>query len=85
MRDSDATSIFTLDDKLDGGSSRTAAFADGLGKPWSYVHPGVHPKYVARFLARHDVNVLHVAGKRESLAPGIGELVRQVLLHALHR
>ena len=83
VRDSDATLIFTLDDRLDGGSKRTGAFADSLGKPWLHVRPGVHPKYVARFLARHGVGTLNVAGKRESSAPGIGELVRQVLSQAL--
>ena len=83
VRDSDATLIFTLDDKLDGGSKRTAAFADSLGKPWLHVRPGVHPKYVTRFLARHGVKVLNVAGKRESSAPGIGALVRDVLSQAV--
>lgn len=83
VRDSDATLIFTLDDKLDGGSKRTAAFADGLGKPWLHVRPGVHPKYVARFLTRHGVKTLNVAGKRESSAPGIGTLVEQVLSQAV--
>jgi hypothetical protein len=85
VRDSDATLIFTLDDKLEGGSKRTAAFADSLGKPWLHVRPGVHPKYVARFLARHGVKVLNVAGKRESSAPGVGNLVREVLSQALRR
>jgi hypothetical protein len=83
VRDSDATLIFTLDDRLDGGSKRTAAFADSPGKPWLHVRPGVHPKYVARFLARHAVRTLNVAGKRESAAPGIGVLVREVLSQAL--
>jgi hypothetical protein len=83
VRDSDATLIFTLDDKLDGGSKRTAGFADSLGKPWLHVRPGVHPKYVARFLARHGVKTLNVAGKRESSAPGIGALVEQVLSQAI--
>lgn len=79
MRDSDATLIFTLGARLDGGSKRTAAFADSLGKPWLHVRPGVHPKYVTRFLVRHGVNTLNVAGKRESVAPGIGSLVRLLL------
>jgi hypothetical protein len=85
VRDSDATLIFTVSDKLDGGSKRTAAFADSLGKPWLHVRPGVHPKYVARFLIRHGVNTLNVAGKRESSAPGIGDLVRQVLSQAVRK
>jgi hypothetical protein len=83
VRDSDATLIFTPDERLDGGSKRTAAFADRLGKPWLHVRPGVHPKYVARFLNRHRVERLNVAGKRESAAPGIGELVRLVLSQAV--
>jgi hypothetical protein len=83
VRDSDATLIFTLSDRLDGGSKRTAAFAESLGKPWLHVRPGVHPKYVARFLARHTVKTVNVAGKRESSAPGIGDLVRQVLSQAV--
>lgn len=83
VRDSDATLVFTLSDKLDGGSKRTADFAERLGKPWLHVRPGVHPKFVARFLAQRHVTVLNVAGKRESSAPGISTLVRQVLAQAL--
>ena len=84
VRDSDATLIFTLTDRLDGGSKRTATFADSLNKPWLHVRPGVHSKYVARFLLRHGVKTLNVAGKRESSAPGIGDLVQQVLSQAVH-
>lgn len=83
VRVSDATLIFTLDDRLGGGSKRTAVFADSLGKPWLHVRPGVHPKYVAHCLSRHGVKTLNVAGKRESAAPGIGELVRLVLSQAV--
>lgn len=83
VRDSDATLIFTLSDKLDGGSKRTAGFADALGKPWLHVRPGVHAKYIARFLHKHDVTRLNVAGKRASTAPGIEAFVRQVLTQAL--
>lgn len=83
VRDSDATLIFTLTERLDGGSKRTSAFAESLGKPWLHVRPGVHPKYVARFLNRHRVRTLNVAGKRESSAPGIGGLVLQTLSQAM--
>lgn len=71
VRDSDVTLIFTLVEKLDGGSKRTADFAERLGRPWLHVHPRVHPKYVARFLAKHQVKCVNIAGKRESSAPGI--------------
>ena len=47
------------------------------------MRPGVHPRFVARFLAQRNVTVLNVAGKRESSAPGIASLVRQVLAQAL--
>lgn len=85
VRDSCATLVFTLTDKLDGGSKRTADFAERLGKPWLHVRPGVHPKYVARFLARHGVKTLNVAGKRESSAPGIGAFASDMLSRALQR
>jgi hypothetical protein len=83
VRDSDATLVFTLSDKLDGGSKRTADFAERYGKPWLHVRPGVHPKFVARFLDQRHVTVLNVAGKRESRAPGIANLVHHVLAQAL--
>jgi hypothetical protein len=41
VRDSDATLLFTLSDKLDGGSKRTADFAERLGKPWLHVRPWI--------------------------------------------
>lgn len=83
VRDSCATLVFTLTDKLDGGSKRTADFAERLGKPWLHVRPGVHPKYVARFLARHGVKKLNIAGKRESGAPGVSRFVDEILSQAL--
>jgi hypothetical protein len=83
VRDSDATLVFTLSNRLDGGSKRTAAFVEALGRPWLHVRPGVHPKLVASFLARHSARTLNVAGKRESSAPGIADLVRQVLSQAI--
>lgn len=79
VRDSDATLIFTLDDVLSGGSGRTAQFAEAHGKPWLHVRPTVHPQYVARFLARHRVRILNIAGTRGSAAPGIEELVHAML------
>lgn len=83
VRDSDATLIFTLADLLGGGSKRTAEFAQKMGRPFLHVRMGVHPKYIARFLARHAVTRLNIAGKRESSAPGIGALVYQCMCAAL--
>ena len=79
VRDSDATVIFTLTDALDGGSKKTAEFAEKRGRPCLHFRPGVHPKFLALFLARHRVTTLNVAGKRESAAPGIHRFVCQML------
>lgn len=83
VRDSDATVVFTMTDKIDGGSKRTVEFAEALGKPLIHMRPGVHPKYLARFLDRHQVKVLNVAGKRESGAPGISRFVIDMLAQAI--
>jgi hypothetical protein len=79
VRDSDATVIFTLSDVLDGGSKKTAEFADKRGRPWLHFRPAVHPKFLAQFVARHRVATLNVAGKRESAAPGIHRFVCETL------
>lgn len=83
VRDSDATLIFTLSDKLDGGSKRTAGFADELGKPSLHVCPGIDTGLIARFLHEHGVIKLNVAGKRASTAPGIEAFVQQALSQAV--
>lgn len=83
VRDSDATLVFTVSEKLDGGSKRTAEFAQKLEKPFMHCYPRVHPKYIARFLAKHQVKILNIAGKRESSAPGIAQGVADALTAAL--
>ena len=79
VRDSDATVVFTLQDKLEGGSKRTVEFAERHSRPCLHMRPGVHPKFLASFLSRHGVVTLNVAGSRESSAPGIAEFVQQAL------
>lgn len=83
VRDSDATAIFTLADELEGGSRRTADFAARLAKPCIHLRPGVHPRFLARFLSARAVKTLNVAGKRESSQPGIHEFVMTFLCEAL--
>jgi len=83
VRDSEVTLIFTLTDALDGGSKRTAACADAMGRAWMHFRPGVHPKFVASFLRHRAACVVNIAGKRESAAPGIHALVYSVLSQAL--
>ena len=83
VRDSDATVIFTMTDVLDGGSKRTAQFAEKLHRPLMHFRPGVHEKYLASFLIQNRVTTLNVAGKRESSAPGIYQFTYEVLSRAL--
>ena len=83
VRDSDATLIFTLADKLDGGSKKTKELADKLGNPWRHIHPRVHPKFIASFLIKNQVKILNIAGKRESSAPVISKWVAEVLEQAI--
>lgn len=83
VRDSDATLIFTLSEQLDGGSKKTAEFADKYGKPWRHFHPRVHPKFIASFLAKYQVKMVNIAGKRESSAPGIAKWVIEMLDQAI--
>jgi Circularly permutated YpsA SLOG family len=84
-RDSDATLIFTMEDRLQGGSKRTAEFATAHARPWLHFRPGVHPKFIARFLEKNSVRVLNIAGSRASSAPGIATLVTEALSAALVR
>ena len=79
VRDSDATVIFTMDERLEGGSRRTAEFADRMGKPWMHFRPGVHPKFITKFLSQWKVRTLNVAGTRGSPAPTIHTLVIETL------
>jgi hypothetical protein len=83
VRDSDATLVFTLDAILDGGSKRTAVFADKHGKPWLHIYSGMAPSSVVHFLSRNRVTRLNAAGKRESAAPGIGRFTAEMLRAAL--
>lgn len=83
VRDSDATVIFTLANKLAGGSLRTVDFTTKLGKPYLHMSSHVAPKYLARFLVQHSVRTLNVAGNRESVALGIYDRTFEGLSEAL--
>jgi hypothetical protein len=60
--------IFTVPDKLTGGSERTAEFAAAHGRPCLHLAPersGDDPALVLRqFVAAHGVPILNVAGSR---------------------
>jgi len=75
VRDSDATIVFTLTPELStlGMHAMDAACAEV--KPILHFRPSVHPKWIASFIARNNVNVLHIVGAREIAEPGIFDFV----------
>jgi ActR/RegA family two-component response regulator len=89
VRDSDGTVIFSVADRLAGGSRKTAQFAPKLGKPWLHLsaeRPGVdHAALLRWFVQRHQVKVLNVAGPRGSEEPTIAKFVASTLREALTR
>jgi hypothetical protein len=72
VRDADATVILTRG-ALGRGTALTEKCAKRLGKPCLLIYLGDIPKSadILDWLRDHDVNVLNVAGPRESEAPGI--------------
>ena len=83
VRDADATVIFSLDPKLQGGSALTERIAQDMRRPCLHLHPAQGTADCAarllNFIDAHRVAVLNVAGPRASHEPGIGAWVRQVL------
>lgn len=91
VRDSDGTLIFNLGE-LDGGTKKTVEYAAKIGKPCLIVqldntkHP--RPAAIKKWLQKHAICTLNVAGPRESKRPGIyrqssallGRLFRQCVI-----
>jgi len=82
VRDSDGTVIFTMSQKLTGGSKRTSDFANKLGKPWIHLFPGCSyrpEKDLIRFVEDNQIRVLNVAGSRGSKEPDLHGWVKRML------
>ena len=79
VKDTDATLIltFTVEGAITGGTKRTAEFAQKHGKPCRFclVKPGevdpVQLEAALKFVRDNHVEVLNVAGPRESKQPGL--------------
>jgi hypothetical protein len=84
VRDSDGTVIFSIAPSLGGGSKKTAEFASRHGKPCLHLSREREGESAAaklsRFLARHRIKTLNVAGPRQSEEPEVADFVRSVLL-----
>ena len=86
VRDSDGTVIFTLAEKLTGGSKATARAAQEAGKPCLHLSPKSICKEAARLLRQfvqdNSIKVLNVAGPRASKEPEVGAFVIAALTEA---
>jgi hypothetical protein len=89
VRDSDATVVFTVADKLAGGSQTTMEFARRHGKPCLHLAAERSGKEVAaqleEFIRKHNIRILNLAGSRGSEEPGVGAFVARTLRTALTR
>jgi len=87
VRDSDGTVIFSISPNLSGGSAKTEIFARQLGRPClhiSRVRDGEKAKeMLARFLNENEIQILNVAGPRDSEEPDVGGFVIHTLQSAL--
>jgi Circularly permutated YpsA SLOG family len=85
--DSDATLIVARERELSGGTAFTRICAEQHGRPLLVVcqRDGVWigATALSKFLKQNKVRTLNVAGPRESLTPGLGKFVEELLEAAL--
>jgi hypothetical protein len=84
--DSNLTIIVTAHAELEGGSKKTADFAEEFSRPLVHIHAPLTPtqiqqarQVIMNTAARQGNLVVNVAGTRESKSPGIGHLVQTAL------
>lgn len=84
---SDGTVIFSISAKLSGGSAKTLDLARKHQKPVLHVaeeNREIDPAEALRkFIAKHKIEVLNVAGPRASKEPHVALFVKQTLSKAL--
>jgi hypothetical protein len=86
VKDSDATVIFSKQIPMGAGSKLTLRLCHEHKKPvcWlTMVSSGSDVQVLKTFLANHSIEVLNVAGSRESKWPGISSYVESVLSAAI--
>lgn len=85
VRDSDGTVIFSILPILTGGSLLTAKLARDYGKPCLHLSKEASDNPVRKlidFVKEQQIEVLNVAGPRESTEPAIAKFVLDVLTRA---
>jgi len=83
--DSDGTVIFSHG-KLSTGSALTVNLAKKHQRPWLYIDLSLRRNQrisVQDWLIDYDIQVLNVAGSRESKHPGIHDQVKEILVQVL--
>ena len=88
VRDSDGTVIFTIAEKLLGGSKRTKELAQKHHKPCLHLSKALYDQAAGApglldFVQKHWIKVLNVAGPRASKEPEVADFVKAVLEQAL--
>jgi len=83
-RESEGTAIFSLRADLSGGSALTPSYACSVRKPVIHLHASSRGEVDAAaqregFIASNRIEVLNVAGPRESKGPGVYEFTLEAL------
>jgi hypothetical protein len=89
VQDSDGTVLFTLAPAIRGGVKLTLEYASQIGKPFLRIHNGNPRNDLAtltgaaeslrNFIQSNNIEILNVAGSRESLEPGIYKFTLDLL------
>ena len=82
VRESDGTLIISANHLIVGGTKLTAEFAESLKKPLLHLTMATGARRAARqldrFITRHRIHVLNIAGPRDSEEPGIQQFVQDI-------
>jgi len=82
VRESDGTLIISANHLIVGGTKLAAEFAESLKKPLLHLTMTTGARRAARqldrFITRHRIHVLNIAGPRDSEEPGIQQFVQDV-------
>jgi hypothetical protein len=85
--DSDGTIIISHG-KLSGGSALTQAYAEKYNRPYLHIdlnstNPFSAVKSISYWLTHHDIEILNIAGPRQSKDPNIYDATKSLLKSAL--
>jgi hypothetical protein len=85
VRDSDGTVVFTFAHELTGGSLATVEFCGKYMRPCIHISRASYTPALdlQHFVRDHAIEILNVAGSRESRDPGIWLWVYEVIEDAL--